>query len=41
MPQRSILNREYIKVKLEGLGEVSVKVAKDKEGNVLSVKTRI
>jgi len=35
---RTILKREFIKVNLEGLGKVSVKVAKDINGKILSVK---
>ncbi|MDD3012514.1 MAG: nickel pincer cofactor biosynthesis protein LarC [Candidatus Gastranaerophilales bacterium] len=36
--QRSILKKEFVKVNLEGLGEISVKIAKDNDGKILSVK---
>jgi len=36
--QRSLLKREFVKVKLEGLGEVSIKIAKDNNDKILSVK---
>ena len=35
---RTILDREFIKVTLDNLGEITVKIGKDKTGRILSVK---
>jgi len=36
--QRAVLKREFIKININGLGEVSVKIAKDNDGKILSAK---